>query len=116
MQSWDWRFCFPPSPDSRRESAVVQLSTLDVVAASIMTTLRLCLLILYEVISVFIIFRLWTRKQRPRIIERCLLSLVLLIPIFGWVFYIFLKSSPDAHGEDVGDHSTGGGVGDTGHH
>ena len=29
MQRRDWRFCFPPSPDSRRESAVVQLSTLD---------------------------------------------------------------------------------------
>jgi len=77
-----------------------------------MTTLRLCLLILYEVISVVIIFRLWTRKHRPGVIERCLLSLVLLVPIFGWVFYVFLKSSPDAHGEDVGDHSTGGGVGD----
>ena len=63
-----------------------------------------------------IIFRLWTRKHQPGVVERCLLSLVLLIPIFGWVFYIFLKPSPDAHGEDVGGHSSGYGTGDTGHH
>jgi hypothetical protein len=81
-----------------------------------MTNTRLFLLILYEVISVIVICRLWTRKTRPGIVERCFLSLVLLVPIFGWGLYIFLKPPGDAHGEDVGDHSSGGGVGDTGQH
>ena len=76
----------------------------------------LILAILYEIIAAVLIYRLWARKSRPGIVERCLLSVVLLIPFFGWLFYGFLGSSPDKHGEDVGTHSCGDGVGDTGHH
>ena len=81
-----------------------------------MNSMLLFLLILAEVISVMLIYRLWTRKKRPGVVERCFLSVVLLVPLFGWLLYGFLRTSPDAHGEDVGDHSSGGGVGDTGHH
>jgi hypothetical protein len=78
--------------------------------------LLLFLLILYEVISCVLIYRLWTRKIRPGVVERCVLSLVLLIPLFGWAFYGFLRTSPDPHGEDVGDRSSGGGAGDIENH
>jgi hypothetical protein len=81
-----------------------------------MKNTRLILLILYEVVSVILVYRLWTRDKRLGVVERCFLSVVLLVPFFGWIFYGFLKIEPDAHGEDVGDHSTGGGVGDSGHH
>ena len=57
--------------------------------------------ILYEIISVVIIFGLWTRKRRVAIVERCLLSLVLLVPFFGWFIYAFLKPSPDGHPYDL---------------
>ena len=77
--------------------------------------LLLCLLILYEVISFMIIYRLWIRKVRPGVIERCVLSLVLLVPLFGWAFYGFLRTTPDGHGEEPSDYWSGGG-GDTGTH
>jgi hypothetical protein len=76
----------------------------------------LSFLILYEVIIFLIIYRLWTSKIRPGVIERCLLSAVLLVPLIGWPFYVFFRTAPAAHGEDVGDQSSGGGVGDTGYY
>ena len=72
----------------------------------------LILLILYEVISVVWIYRLWTRKQRPGVIERCVLSVIVLVPFLRWIFYGFLGvSPPDSHGDDIphryGDGSLG---------
>ena len=79
--------------------------------------MRLYILIIYEVVAVLFIYRrLWNSKNGIGVVERCVLSVVILIPIFGWIFYIFVRPSPDAHGEDVGDHSCGGGTGDTDHH
>jgi hypothetical protein len=81
-----------------------------------MTTWLLILLIFYEVISAVFICRLWFRKNRIGVMEKSLLSMILILPLFGWLFYFFLKPSPTAHGEDVGTHSCGDGVGDTSHH
>jgi hypothetical protein len=75
----------------------------------------LILLIVYEVVSVVLIYRLWTGKRRPGLVERCLLSIVLLVPFAGWFLYLFLKSSPGQHGENPSDYSGGSsGVGDGG--
>lgn len=81
-----------------------------------MSTTRIVLLAAYEIICLVIIFGLWTGKKRVGVFERCLLSVILLVPVIGWILYLFLRPSPREHGEDVGDHSCGGGVGDTGHH
>ena len=67
-------------------------------------TFLISLAVVYEIITVAFIYRLWTGKGRPGTVERCLLSMVLLVPFFGWVAYIFLKSPPSEHGEDVGNH------------
>ncbi|HEY3857962.1 MAG TPA: hypothetical protein VGO67_26545 [Verrucomicrobiae bacterium] len=76
--------------------------------------------ILCEVIGGMFIYRLWTRKQRPGIVERCLLSVILLIPFFGLVFYGFVRTSPDAHSDVLNEHYTGDDgrtdPGDFGHH
>ena len=78
----------------------------------------LFLLMVCEVISVMMIYRLWTCGQGPGILERSFLSVVLLVPVIGWLFYIFVRLSPGPHGEDVGGHSSGYGSGDSnpGHH
>jgi hypothetical protein len=79
----------------------------------------LIFLILYEVITVVFVWRLWTRKSRPGIIELCLLSIVLFIPFCGWFLYLFLWSSPDAHGENPGGYNgsdVGGDYGGGGGH
>lgn len=78
----------------------------------------LLLLIGYEVISLVLVYRLWTRKQRPGIVERCVLSLVLLVPVLGWIFYGFLATSPESHGENLPTRDDGGGGGyhGSGHH
>jgi hypothetical protein len=58
--------------------------------------------ILYEIITAVFIYRLWTGKNRPGTVECCFLSVVLLVPFFGWFVYLFLKPSPSEHGENVG--------------
>lgn len=64
----------------------------------------LILLILYEGISAVLIYRLWTRKQRPALLERSVLTAVLLVPFLGWIFYGFLRDWPDPHGEKCPDY------------
>lgn len=73
----------------------------------------LIMVILYEVISVVFIYRLWVRKYRPGILERCVLSIVLLVPFLGWIFYGFLGPTPETHGEDLPecDYDSGSGYG-----
>jgi hypothetical protein len=69
-----------------------------------------------ELVALLTIVNLWFRKRRMRVVTRLLWSVVLLVPLFGVLFYGLTRPDPDAHWEDVGDHSSGGGVGDTGHH
>jgi hypothetical protein len=69
-----------------------------------------------EFVALFTIVNLWSRKRRMHVVIRLLWSVVLLVPLFGVLFYGLTRSDPEAHADDVGDHSSGGGVGDTGHH
>ena len=71
----------------------------------------LIFLILYEVITIVFVWRLWRGKSRLGVIELGLLSIVLFIPFFGWFLYLFLRPSPDAHGENPPDYSSGSGGG-----
>jgi hypothetical protein len=64
-------------------------------------------LVVYELISAVFIYRLWTGKRRKGILLRCFLSLVLLVPVLGWLFYGFMVISPGEHGVESGfDDST----------
>lgn len=76
----------------------------------------LILLIACEVISLMLIYRLWTHKHRPGIIERCVLSIILLVPLLGWIFYGFVATSPESHDENLPMRDDGGGGGGGGYH
>jgi len=64
-----------------------------------MSTPQIIVLSVLESISLFVIFRLWTRKRKPSLLSRCFWSIVLLIPLLGLVFYGFVANSPEWHGE-----------------
>ncbi len=64
-----------------------------------MSRTALICLVLYEIITVAFIYRLWTRKHRVGVVERSVLTLVLLVPFLGWLAYAFLAPSPDTHSD-----------------
>ena len=76
---------------------------------------EIILLALIELLGLFMIARLWLKSKTP-LVKRILWSVILLIPLIGPMMYGFVSLDPSAHGEDPGDHSSGGGVGDTGPH
>ena len=65
---------------------------------------------LYEGFALIYIYRLWARRRRPGLVERCLLTLALLVPFGGWLIYAFLAPPPDEHPYRLPDHdySSGG--------
>jgi hypothetical protein len=68
--------------------------------------------IVYEVISVVFIYKLWTRKRRVGIVERCFLTVALLVPFAGWFIYAFLAPPmPAGHWDDLHEHYDGYGDG-----
>jgi len=55
-----------------------------------------------ELIALVVIVRLWSR--RPLRLVPCLLwSVVLLVPFFGILIYVFLRETPEAHSDRVPD-------------
>jgi energy-coupling factor transporter transmembrane protein EcfT len=60
------------------------------------------LLILFEIVALIVIVRLWMRR-RMKIIPRVLWSVVLLLPFFGLLVYVFLHEEPQGHPDRVGD-------------
>jgi len=82
-----------------------------------MTTLQLAALGTLEVLGLAMIARLWTKKPKPGLFRRVVLSLVLLIPGVGLVLYGFIAlGDPAPHGEDAASYSdTYYGSGDSGH-
>jgi hypothetical protein len=80
------------------------------------TTAQIIILAAFETIGIFMVVRLWLKKTRKSIVHKMVWSVLLLIPLLGPLMYGFVSVDPSAHGEDVGDHSSGGGAGDTGHH
>ena len=80
-----------------------------------MTPSQITLLVLLEAVGVILITRLWLKATKASLVRRIVWSVLLLIPLLGPLMYEFISVDPSAHGEDVGDHSSGGGTGDTGH-
>jgi uncharacterized membrane protein len=72
-----------------------------------MNALMTIILVIVELCSVIAAVHLWTHKPRPSLVSRCFWSLFLVMPIFGLVFYIFVRKAPEAHS----DNSSGGASG-----
>ncbi len=76
-----------------------------------MIATQIALLAIAEALGLFLIVRLWLKKGS--LAYKIIWSLVLLVPVLGALLYVFISHDPSAHGEDVGDFSSGGGVGDS---
>ena len=59
-----------------------------------MDTFIIIILSALEVVALFTIWRLWFRGHR-HIISRILWSVVLLIPFFGLLMFVFVGSNPE---------------------
>jgi len=83
-----------------------------------MTTEKLILGGVFELVALIIVFRIWLKRCHKSFIARLLWSLVLLVPFFGLVAYFFLTDGPDRHPYDSDTMSgTATSVGDSsGHH
>jgi hypothetical protein len=67
---------------------------------------RTIILICLEVVSVLLIIRLWFRGGMS-LGERLLLTILLLLPLLGPVFYFVIVNNPKDHGEDPGSGNWG---------
>ena len=81
-------------------------------------TLAVILGSLSEVVALIFIARLWTRR-RAKFVPRLLWSVLLLVPFFGLMVFLFLHEEPEGHPDIVGDSgwnvgSGGNGGGDYG--
>lgn len=72
-----------------------------------MNVYLLLVLALLECVSLFAIVRLWTRKPRATFLSCCFWTVVLLIPLFGLLFYGFVTIVPKRHSEIVGSSGCG---------
>jgi hypothetical protein len=57
-------------------------------------TIGFCVLL--EIVSLIVVIRLW-RRPTGRFLPRLLWSIVLLVPLFGLLIYVFLREEPQAH-------------------
>jgi hypothetical protein len=64
-----------------------------------MSTPQIIGLAALECISAFLIVRLWRGKRRMSVLSRCFWSVVLLIPLFGWLFYGLVVTDPEEHSD-----------------
>ena len=73
-----------------------------------MKTLLVLILLLAECCGLAEILHLWRHSSTRHIPARCFWSLVLLIPIFGLMFYFFIRLEPEPHGENKWVNCTSG--------
>ena len=69
-----------------------------------MSKARIIILFVLECISLVLIVHLWRRKPRPAVWYRCLWSLVLLVPLLGWILYGFVAINPETHSDELPEH------------
>ena len=65
-----------------------------------LTNSQIILLVALECVSVCLVYRLW---RRPKLAtwRRLFWTIVLLVPIFGWLWYGFVAANPSAHSDDL---------------
>jgi len=67
-----------------------------------MDTFTITVGVVLEIVALVFIVRLWSR--RPVRLVPCLLwSIILLVPLFGILIYVFLRETPEAHSDRVPD-------------
>jgi hypothetical protein len=55
-----------------------------------------------EIVALATIVHLWVRRRRRmRVVTRLLWSAVLLVPLFGVLFYGLTRPDPDAHSDEL---------------
>ena len=59
------------------------------------------LIILWVVVSGYLIFNLWRSHPQDSLIKRILWTAVLMIPFLGWIFYGGLYNVPDGQAPDL---------------
>jgi len=73
----------------------------------------------FEIIGLIVIARMWMKRWHRYLSVRLIWSTVLLVPVFGLLFYFFLRTSPGEHPYDT-DTMQGSaesmGAGSGGHH
>ena len=62
---------------------------------------QVIILVALECISLALIVNLWRRKRKMPAWQRCAWSVVLLVPLFGWLFYGFNAINPEAQSEEL---------------
>lgn len=65
-----------------------------------MDKLSVILFLVAELVAVAAIVYLWARSPKPSLTGRILWSILLLVPVFGLIFYFFLREEPEPHGEN----------------
>ena len=80
-----------------------------------MNTWDIILLSVLEILAFIVIVRLWMRSHL-HVMHRLLWSLVLLVPLFGLLAYVFLISDTTAHSEDPSSPYSSGSDGGGGGH
>ena len=82
--------------------------------------LSVALLMIFEGFSLWLIARLWLTRRRLGVIRKLAWSMVLLIPVVGWLFFAAFCPAParDEHGGHVeyGGAALGGTFGPGDHH
>jgi len=66
---------------------------------------QVIILVALECISLALIVHLWRRKRKMPAWQRCASSVVLLVPLLGWLFYGFNAINPEAHSEELAERS-----------
>ena len=66
-----------------------------------MSTPRILLLGVLELIALIAIVRLWRKRRHGRPIIRLVWSVILLVPLFGILAYGFLTVDPDEHPDET---------------
>ena len=72
-----------------------------------MSMFTMVVAVILEFCSFVAIGHLWTHKPKALLVSRFLWSLILLIPIIGPLFYVFLRIEPEPHGENSTDGTSG---------
>lgn len=67
-----------------------------------MTTERLMVGGVFEVIALIVVVRIWLKRRHKKVMVRLLWSLVLLVPFFGLIAYFFPTENPDGHPYEYG--------------
>jgi hypothetical protein len=68
------------------------------------------ILVILECCGLVAAVHLWTRKPRPPLVGRVFWSLALIVPVFGVLFYVFIRTEPESNPENSTNGTSGWGT------